>query len=179
MKPAEFFKLARGINDGEDLSSEYLTGLYNRIQKEPLALHEIAKAKKEKMEAMNNNLSQKKVLFFKESELMLEKGKAMIQNQKDSVFISINSNEYAKAVSELIWSPCLASFSVLLEENNDPGLWGFCVEGYINYYFFLFNLIKRLTYGFKLMSSFNKTTETEAFVRAMAKFTSLNSIKLF
>jgi len=34
-----------------------------------------------------------------------------------------------------------------------------------------------LTYGFKLMSYFKKTTETEAFMRAFAKFTSLNSLK--
>lgn len=163
MKLQEFSKLARGINDGEDLSPEYLIGLYNRIQKEPLALHEMARAKKEKLEAMNNNLSQKKVLFFKESEQLLEKGKIMIHSQKDSAFISVTGNEYAKAVAEIVWSPCLASFSVLLEENNEQTLWGLCVEG--------------LILGFKLMSCFSKSTESEAFVRALAKFTSLNSIK--
>ncbi len=130
MKPAEFFKLAKEINDSEEeLSPEYLTGLYNRIQKEPLGLHEQVKAKKDKIEALNNNLSQKKVLFFQESEKMLEKGKAMIQNQKGTTYISVNNNDYAMAVSEILWSPCLASFSVLLEENDDAKIWSLCVEG--------------------------------------------------
>ena len=129
MKLTEFSKLAKSINDGEDLTQEYLNGLYNRIQKEPLALHEAVKAKKAKVEALNNNLSQKKVLFYKESEKMLEKGKAMIQTHKDTVYISINSNEYAMAVSEILWSSCLASFSVLLEENDESKLWNLCVEG--------------------------------------------------
>ena len=133
MKPSEFMKLARGINDGEDLPIDYMTGLYNRIQKEPLALHEMARVKKAKFEALNNNLGQKKVLFTRESEMMLEKGKAMIQSQRDTTYISVAGNEYAKPVAELLWSPCLASFSVLLEENNDLGLWGLCVEGYYYY----------------------------------------------
>lgn len=45
MKLVEFIKLARGINDGTDLSQEYLTGLYTRVQKTPLALHEKAQVR--------------------------------------------------------------------------------------------------------------------------------------
>lgn len=129
MKLTEFSKLAKGIHDNEDLSQEYLVGLYNRIQKEPLAIHDVVKAKKAKIEALNNNLSQKKVLFNKESEKMLEKGKSMIQNQKDTAFIIVTGNEYAMAVSEILWSPCLASFSLLLEGNSEEKLLALCVEG--------------------------------------------------
>ena len=46
MKPQEFFKLARGINDGEDLPPDYLNSIYLNIQKTPLATHEKERAQK-------------------------------------------------------------------------------------------------------------------------------------
>lgn len=129
MKLTEFLKIAKGINDGEDLPSVYLTELFNRIQKEPLGLHEVVKAKKAKMEAMNNNLNQKKQLFNKETEKMLEKGKAMIHQQKEKTYISINSNDYAVPVIGILWSPCLAAFSIILEENSEAKLWEMSAKG--------------------------------------------------
>lgn len=44
MKPQEFFKLARGINEGEDLAPEYLQSIYLNIQRSPLAVHEKERA---------------------------------------------------------------------------------------------------------------------------------------
>lgn len=166
MKLSEFIKLAKGINDGEDLPLDYSKDLYERIQKVPLGLHDVVKAKKAKMEAlMNNTLNQKKVLFDKESQAMLEKGRAMMQRQgnNEKMYISITTNEYAINLAEILWSPCLAAFSVLLEENLEGKMWEVCAEG--------------LVLGFKLMSFFNKNTESEAFIRSLMKYTTLPSVK--
>lgn len=45
MKLEDFTKIARGI-EGESFEVDYLTELYRSIQREPLALHEKAKASK-------------------------------------------------------------------------------------------------------------------------------------
>lgn len=44
MKFQDFTKLAKGLNDGEDLPSDYMQNTYNSIQKTPLALHEKEKS---------------------------------------------------------------------------------------------------------------------------------------
>lgn len=46
MKFTDFTKLARGINDGEDLPADYMQTIYSNIQKTPLAMHEKEKAQK-------------------------------------------------------------------------------------------------------------------------------------
>lgn len=163
MKLVDFIKLARGINDGQDLSPEYLTSLYNRISKRPLALHDQVRAEKSAQEAINSNIRKKQYMFIQESKEMLQKGKDLIKTQKESVYFSVNSWEYVRPVLEIVWSVCLASFSVLLEENDDPKILALCLEGF--------------NYGIKLTSIFNMQTEREAWVLSLAKFTSLTSLK--
>ena len=163
MKLTDFIKLARGINDGQDLTPEYLTGLYGRISKRPLALHEAVRAEKTAQEAINSSLRKKQYLFLQESKEMLQKGKDLIKQQKESVYLTVTSWDYVRPVLEIVWSPCLASFSVLLEENDDQKILNLCLEGF--------------NYGIKLTSLFNMQTEREAWVLSLAKFTSLTSLK--
>lgn len=40
MKTIEFINLGKNINDDKDFDADFLTGLYNSIEKEPLALHQ-------------------------------------------------------------------------------------------------------------------------------------------
>lgn len=96
---------------------------------------------------------------------MLSKGKDLLKALKDSNYITVGySNvDFVRSVLEIIWSPCLASFSVLLEENDDPNILALCLDGF--------------SYGIKLTSIFNMNTEREAWVVSLAKFTSLTTIK--
>lgn len=164
MKLTEFTKLARGINDGADLTPEYLVNLYSGVQKKPLALHEKAQAEKNAQEAINSSLRKKQYLFTQESKIMLTKGKDLLKVQKESTYLFVNSWEYVRPVLDIIWSPCLVSFSVLLEENEDVKILGLCLEGF--------------SFGIRLTSIFNMNTEREAWVVSLAKFTSLTSLKL-
>jgi len=55
MKVAEFINLGKGINDEKDFDSDFMTGLYNSIEKAPLALHASEMYKRVVNEAMTSN----------------------------------------------------------------------------------------------------------------------------
>ena len=63
MKLQEYIKIARGINDGQDLPTEYLTNLYNSVLRSPLGIHQADRMKKEQQDQMNNSLTRKQILF--------------------------------------------------------------------------------------------------------------------
>ena len=65
MKLLDFVKIARGINDGKDLSVEYLKKLYTSILETPLALHHLSKIQKENLNAGNNSIKAKHNMFVK------------------------------------------------------------------------------------------------------------------
>jgi brefeldin A-inhibited guanine nucleotide-exchange protein len=50
MKLSQFIKIARGINDGENLPEEELNGFYARVTKSPLAMKEAERAKRNLVE---------------------------------------------------------------------------------------------------------------------------------
>ncbi|CAD8045987.1 unnamed protein product [Paramecium sonneborni] len=81
MKLTDFIKLARQINDGEDLPQEYLTVTYHSIQKNPLAVRESSTP----MNQLTPNLYQKQM------EELLKKIKELIKRQSDSNYIQIDS----------------------------------------------------------------------------------------
>lgn len=163
MKLTEFIKLARGINDGSDLPVEYMNGLYTRIQKKALALHDKEESNLKIQEAINSSLKKKQYLFQKETEQILEKGKEFNKQKKDNSYYYVNSSEYIRPFLEMAWSPFLATISLLLEETEDPTLITNCLEG--------FSLFIKLTGVFGL------NTERDAFVASLAKFTALTSTK--
>lgn len=159
MKISEFCKLAKGINDGEDLSNEYLTSIYQKVLKKPLALYE-KKIKSKTNESKYINIKRK---FLKETEEIYEKGKEMMQISRDKTFIIISSCEYSQQVLNILWSPCLAAFSIILEESDDSLLWEISLQGF--------------GMGIKLTSIFNMNMEREAFVKGLVKFATAISIK--
>ncbi|CAD8047195.1 unnamed protein product [Paramecium sonneborni] len=81
MKLTDFIKLARQINDGEDLPQEYLTITYHSIQKNPLAVRESNTS----MNALTSNVYQKQM------EELLKKIKELIKRQSNSNYIPIDS----------------------------------------------------------------------------------------
>ncbi|CAK78789.1 unnamed protein product (macronuclear) [Paramecium tetraurelia] len=80
MKLTDFIKLARQINDGEDLPSEYLTVTYHSIQKNPLAVRE----SNTPMNSLTPNQYQKQM------EELLKKIKDLIKRQSNSNYIQID-----------------------------------------------------------------------------------------
>lgn len=125
MKLSDFIKIARGINDGKDMSSDYLKKLYESILETPLAIHT-------KDNTLNHiNVKSKQFMFFQEGENMIKEARKVMNNQKKTKqFVVLNWGEYYKPLLELIWSPLLASFSVIFENNNDNYFIDKCLEGF-------------------------------------------------
>ncbi|CAD8044148.1 unnamed protein product [Paramecium primaurelia] len=80
MKLTDFIKLARQINDGEDLPQEYLTITYQSIQKNPLAVRETNTP----MNQLTPNQYQKQM------EELLKKIRELIKRQSNSNYIQID-----------------------------------------------------------------------------------------
>jgi brefeldin A-inhibited guanine nucleotide-exchange protein len=63
----------------------------------------------------------------------------------------------------MAWSAMLAVYSVMLEESDDMTICHYCLEGLID--------------AIKISSMFGMSTERNAFVSTLSKFTSLSTIK--
>ena len=61
---------------------------------------------------------------------MIQQSKELIKKGHDSQFIRVQSTEYIRPLFSIMWSPLLAGFSVLLEQNDDPKIIQLCLEGY-------------------------------------------------
>ena len=158
MRLEQFIKLARGINDGKDLPPAELTGFYQRIQEKPLAIRDDSK----KVDPNNQGQSLKKKEEQSKAELanMIEKGKEMIKQKKDEVYCKVTNTDYMRPFfSEVLWSPILAVFGVLLERYEEPKIVQLCLEG-------LSNCVA-------LTGMLNMDTERDTFILSLVKFTNL------
>jgi len=131
MKLVDFTKIARGINDGKDLSTDYLKKLYSSILETPLALHHLSKMQKDSLNSGNNSIKAKHNNFVKEGETMLKEVKELIKlgNRRKSFFMNINYFDYFKPLLELLWSPVLATFSVVFEGSQEKNIIDLCLTG--------------------------------------------------
>ena len=165
MKLTEFMKLARGINDGKDLTQEYLKRLYYSISETPLALHHLSKTQKENLNSTNISIKTKHNMFVKEGETMLKEVKELIKkgNRRKSLFMSITYIDYFKPLLELLWSPILATFSVVFEGSQDKNIVELCLTG----------IVKTI----KLTACFCINDARDTLVITLIKFTNINSPK--
>lgn len=164
MKVNNFISLARGINDGKDLPPEELTGYYNRILLHPLALHEADKAKKMIQEAQGVSAKKKEEQFKLESDKMIKEGQKMIRGVQSGHYHTVRTTECIKPLfHEVVWSPVLAVFSVLLEQSEDPNMIQSCLEGFANCII--------------LTGLHNLSMERDTFVSSLAKFTNILTVR--
>lgn len=164
MKLTDFIKLGRGINDGEDLPPEELTGFYTRILENPLALHSAAKSKKMQQDAKAQSLKKKEEQFKLESEAMIEKSQKLIRQRQEGMYYKVKNPDHVKPLfTEIIWSPVLAVFSVLFEQTDDPKIIQLCLDG--------------LCASILLCGLHNMNTEKDAFASTLSKFTNLTGMR--
>ena len=164
MKLNQFINLARGINDGQDLAPEVLTGFYNRIITSPLALHEADRAKKLVADSQGTNVKKKEEEFIRQSSEMIREGQKLIKNAQAGYYHTVRTTECIKPLfHEVVWSPVLAVFSVLLEQSDDPNMVQSCLEGFANCII--------------LTGLHNMSVERDTFVSSLAKFTNILTIR--
>lgn len=165
MKLTDFIKTARGINDGKDLAADYLKRLYYSISETPLALHHFAKFQKDNLQTANSSIKAKHNMFAKEGENMLKEVKEIIRKgkRKNSYFMAFNLIDYYKPLLELLWSPLLATFSVVFENSQEKSIINLCLSG-------LYKTIK-------LASYFDLNDARDTMVITLVKFTNISSPK--
>lgn len=164
MKLNQFINLARGINDGQDVPPDELTGFYNRIISNPLALHEADRAKKLVADAQGTNIKKKEEQFKLESDKMIKEGQKLIKNAQAGNYHTVRTTECIKPLfHEVVWSPVLAVFSVLLEQSEDPNMVQSCLEGFANCII--------------LTGLHNMSVERDTFVSSLAKFTNISAVR--
>jgi len=160
MKLANFINLARGVNDGSNLSPEELTGFYNRIISNPLGLHEADRAKKVVADAQAISQRKKEEQFRLESDKMIKEGQKLIRGAKSTQYHTVRNTDCIKPLfHEVVWSPVLAVFSVLLEQSDDTNMVQSCLDGFANCII--------------LTGLHNMKVERDTFVSSLAKFTNI------
>ena len=120
MKLTDFIRLARGINDGEDLPVEAMQSLYKRIEKQPLAVHSKEQARKavELALSIRGDYKKKHDLFVKEAERGMKRGQ-LIKSTGPYEWVYVTSIEYVKPLMEILWGPLFSALSVVLEQSED------------------------------------------------------------
>ncbi|KAF7638012.1 SEC7 domain-containing protein [Meloidogyne graminicola] len=76
-------------------------------------------------------------------------------------FTTAKHFEQVQLMFELIWSFCLAAFSIGLQSSEDPAIWRSCLQGFSE--------------GVRVACLFRLTVQREAFVQALTKFTLLTA----
>ena len=89
---------------------------------------------------------------------MIQAGKEQIKRQS-STFVRVQTTEPVKALFSIMWSPLLASFSVLFEQNEDQKIIQLCLEG--------------IVLSINLSGRYMLETERDAFVSSLYSFTCL------
>ena len=190
MTPEDFLKNNRGINDGQDLPPEYLTGIYEEIQSNEIVLSSereqaadagIAQAPQptglatragQVFANVGRDLQREK--YNQASEDMANRTehlyRSLIRAQKKSSvrdmlsrFISASSIKHVGAMFEVTWMSFLSGFSGQMQDAHNIELIRQCLNG--------------LRLAIRIACRFDLDTPRVAFVTALAKFTNLGNIK--
>ena len=166
MTLADFAKMTSKINGGQDLSSEYLTAIYQGIVEKPLAIHQSV-SNRERTE------ENRELLFREETRNILEKGQKALFRLKTMRFeprtpgFSTNSRNPSniRLLIETIWSPVFAAASVALEHcgsvllDNDGKFRENCL-----------NILENMT---KTAAVYGNTDVRDTFLVTLIKFSNL------
>lgn len=87
---------------------------------------------------------------------LIKRGKLLIAEQNNKSFITVEDSRAIRPLFENTWTPNLVTFSRILEETNDEEIASLCIEGF--------------AHSIKICGYYNMTTEREAFVSSLAKF---------
>ena len=189
MTPEDFIKNNRGINDGQDLPIEYLTGIYDEIASNEIVLSSerehaadlgivaapptgLASRAGKVLANVGRDLEKEK--YAQASEEMANKTeqlyRSLIRAQKRSVvrdalsrFIPASSIKHVGPMFNVTWMSFLSSISGQMQDAQNLGLIRQCLEG--------------LRLAIRISCRFDLETPRTAFVTALAKFTSLGNLR--
>lgn len=104
-------------------------------------------------------------MFLQEGQSMLKQAKELIRihNKQSSFYLNLHSLDYIKPLMEVIWSPLLATFSVVFESSNEKEVVNLCLEG--------------LSKTIRLLAIFGMDDARDTVVISLVKFANVNHPK--
>ena len=91
------------------------------------------------------------VIYFFQAEALMESA----SNKNDDIFITAKHIDHVRHMFKLAWSPCLAAFSIGLQDCDDTNISMLCLEG--------------IQCAIRISCIFGLSTERNAFVQALAR----------
>lgn len=177
MTKADFVRNNRGIDDGKDLSEEYLGALYEQIVKNEIKMSAESSAPQSKQaNSFNKLLGLDGILNLVTGKQTEEKPLGAngvlirhIQEQfkaksgkSESVFYALTDPAILRFMVEVCWGPMLAAFSVTLDQSDDRVATSQCLQGF--------------RHAVHVTAVMGMQTQRDAFVTSVAKFTFLHCV---
>ncbi|KAG6332941.1 hypothetical protein ID866_6147 [Astraeus odoratus] len=177
MTKADFIRNNRGINDGEDLQEELLSGIFDDIQNNEIRMKDevdlvtlpVAGAGLANVLA-NVGRDLQKEAYMLQSSGMANKTEALfrtlMRSQRRSrageQFFSASHFVHVRPMFEVAWISFLAGLSGPLQNTDDQEIVDLCLDGFKN--------------AIRIACFFDLELERNAFVTTLAKFTFLNNL---
>ncbi|XP_042040384.1 brefeldin A-inhibited guanine nucleotide-exchange protein 1-like isoform X2 [Salvia splendens] len=174
MTKADFIRNNRGIDDGKDLSEDYLGSLYDHIVKNEIKMKPDPSAPQSKQgNSLNKRLGLDGILnlVWKQPEEkalgangyllrhIQEQFKAK-SSKSEVVYHAVADPAILRFMVEVCWGPMLAAFSVTLGQSDDKEATSQCLQGF--------------RYAVHVTAMMGMQTQRDAFVTTVAKFTYLH-----
>ncbi|CAA6663381.1 unnamed protein product [Spirodela intermedia] len=164
MSPDDFVRNNRGIDDGNDLTEEYLRSLFERISRNEIKMKEDDLAAVHKQTTNSNRIlgldKDKSETSDDYIRHMQEQFKEKAR-KSESAYYAATDVVILRFMIEVCWAPMLAAFSVPVEQNDDEVILSHCLEGFRS--------------AIHVTAVMSMKTHRDAFLTSLAKFTSLHS----
>ncbi|CAF3751735.1 unnamed protein product [Rotaria sp. Silwood1] len=160
----QYIKMNRGINESRDLPEEFLSKIYDEIKNEEIKL-KVTTTTTTKRGTKENiiNDKQRELLFniqMKDVELIARDLMANVGTVSEEFTIAKHL-EHVRPMFQKAWSPCLAAFSVNLQDSDHIDLTNLCLIG--------------ISYAIRIACIFHMELERNAFIQALSRFTLLTA----
>ncbi|KAI1715915.1 sec7 domain-containing protein [Ditylenchus destructor] len=160
MTKEEYIKMNRGINDQADLPDEFLCQIYDDISANEIKTKP-GNIKRPKLNATAATWRQKKLFQNLELESIAQTAHALMEAATYSAgeFTSASHFEHARQMFTMVWTPCLAAFSIGMKSSDEKSIWQRCLQG--------------IRCGIRVACVFRMTMQREAYIQALNGFTLL------
>ncbi|KAG6502244.1 brefeldin A-inhibited guanine nucleotide-exchange protein 1-like isoform X1 [Zingiber officinale] len=175
MSKAEFIRNNRGIDDGKDLSEDYLGSLYDQIVKNEIKISADFPATPNKQQSSINKLlgfdnifdlvhwQQAEEKALGANDLLIRHIQEQFKEKSgksESMFYAVTDVAILRFMMEVCWAPMMAAFSVTLDQSDDKSATTQGLQGF--------------RYAVHVTSVMHMQTQRDAFVTSVAKFTYLH-----
>eukprot|EP00931_Biecheleriopsis_adriatica_P085719 TRINITY_DN60541_c0_g1_i1.p1 TRINITY_DN60541_c0_g1~~TRINITY_DN60541_c0_g1_i1.p1 ORF type:complete len:1147 (-),score=316.60 TRINITY_DN60541_c0_g1_i1:39-3479(-) len=172
MTKAQFIANNRGIDNGKDVPQEYLSSLYDTVQKTPFSLQEDEDLRSRQESIAARNASEKAAIFQREVQGMMASAEELMgsppfqSSESSRSTLREEGSRLAGAVFEVACWPVLASLSLLLADEkyqDEVECINICCSGFRQ--------------CVRTAARLNAGMERDAIVTSLAKFTKLTTFQ--